>query len=503
VNPSSTARPSVIAAAVASFVISLVSILTAMFFSLGVAITPRQNSGRPFQAVALDALIVLIVLWVMTSVFGVVLGVGLLRRLNWARILAMVWAGVMILCSLPFFAMAARTFLPQTGASTSGAMLTVTSLMIGVSSLAVGIWWLILFTRKSIVAEFESVVMGIPLSADAIGSPETSPAPLSTDSLPVDPFSRLKARLVLGGCGLALVVTIFLLVFALIFLRIGLGRMPDMGSPMVFPVLGVLFYGLQLLLILYLLRRAPLRPAVLFGESMRWNLFRGYRSLPVLLFGASMAGYFLLFFPLSYAMPRWIDRYLFQQRTPEMFHTSGTAYHVGDVLMMLVIVFLGPIVEELIFRGVLLTRWTLKWSVRKSMLLTSILFGLLHREVIGHVFFGYVMAVLYIETKSLYVPIAMHIANNGIAWILNAVFVVWGHGTKSTLGSFQSSWRFNLTLTLIVVPWAVWFVSRHRPTSNWKMPYSDFREQQMASKATLESIHSSPPEREPAPDVVG
>jgi membrane protease YdiL (CAAX protease family) len=461
-----------------------------MFFSLGAAISSQRNSGNPYQSGGRDALIVLIVLWVMTAVFGVIVGLGLLRLRNWARISAMVWAGVMIPCSLPFFLIAASApFLPRTGASANGAIVLVPmSLLIGISSLAVGIWWLSLFNRRNVAAEFVHVVMDRPLTAEVIGTPEISNTPVYEDPIAEDPFSKLKARLVLGGCILVTLLMTFLLVFGLIFVRIGLGQMPDLQAPLVFPFLAVLFYGLQLLLILYLLRRARLRPAVLFGEPIRWNLLRGYRALPVLLFGVSLAGYFLLFFPLSYAMPRWIDRYLFQQRGLVMFHTTGTGYHVGNILMMLTIVFFGPIVEELIFRGVLLTRWSLKWSVSKSMLLTSILFGLLHREVIGHVFFGYVMAVLYIETKSLYVPIVMHMTNNGIAWVLNAVSVVWGTGTKSTLTSFQSSWPVNLTLTLVFVPWAIWFISRHLPTSNWKTPYSDFREQGLAVEAPPEAI---------------
>lgn len=97
--------------------------------------------------------------------------------------------------------------------------------------------------------------------------------------------------------------------------------------------------------------------------------------------------------------------------------------HVTHLLTIFGSVVLAPIAEEFIFRGLLLTRLSVTWGMPRAILCTSLLFGLLHLEIVGHVFFGYVMAVLYIESRSLYVPILTHAFSNG--WVeLNSILVL-------------------------------------------------------------------------------
>lgn len=434
--------------------------MTAIVFGVGLALVSARGNGPPNQALVPAVMVSLILIWAGTAAFGITVGIGLMRLRNWARISAILWAVVMVFCAVLAFAIAAAvTFSKLPGPpTTSPIFVSAFFSTVGVASILVGAWWLILFTRKSVSAQFSVTA-------------EADPIPVSRE-----PFSFLKGRIVLGGGILAVLLLIVAFVFVLLIGRISTGRFLDIQSPLVLSFVMVSFYGFQLLMLLYLLRRAGLKPAVLVGASLNWNQLRGYRSLPVLLVGVSLAGYFLLFFPLSYAMPGWIDRYLFQQRPTLMIHSSGFGYPLANILNMLVVVWFGPIVEEFFFRGILLTRWSIKWGAPRAIFLSSTIFGLLHREVIGHIFFGYVMAVLYIETKSLYAPILMHIANNGIAWAFSTAAVVWGAGTKSTLLSFQSSWPFNIALSLVFIPWAVWFTTRHVPKSSWKIPYAEFRE---------------------------
>src|SRR3954470_2966654 len=106
---SSTSRPSasILAAAIVSFFISGVSLLTAIFFAVGMALVSARGHGTPNQALGQMMLVFLVVIWVGTAAFGIIIGAGLIRLRNWARISAMLWAVVMLFCAIFALAVAA------------------------------------------------------------------------------------------------------------------------------------------------------------------------------------------------------------------------------------------------------------------------------------------------------------------------------------------------------------------------------------------------------------
>ena len=90
----------------------------------------------------------------------------------------------------------------------------------------------------------------------------------------------------------------------------------------------------------------------------------------------------------------------------------------------------GPIFEEMIYRGLVMTALekVKKWGL--DVLGSATLFGILHISSHGWVltdFFvymgsGLIMAVFFRVTKSIYWPIGLHIVNNAIAQILPLLF---------------------------------------------------------------------------------
>ena len=90
----------------------------------------------------------------------------------------------------------------------------------------------------------------------------------------------------------------------------------------------------------------------------------------------------------------------------------------------------GPIFEEIIYRGLVMTALEKgkKWGL--DVLGSATLFGILHISSHGWVltdFFvymgsGLIMAVFFRVTKSIYWPIGLHIVNNAIAQILPLLF---------------------------------------------------------------------------------
>ena len=90
----------------------------------------------------------------------------------------------------------------------------------------------------------------------------------------------------------------------------------------------------------------------------------------------------------------------------------------------------GPIFEEIIYRGLVMTALEKgkKWGL--DVLVSAALFGILHISNHGWVltdFFvymgsGLIMAIFFRATKSIYWPIGLHIVNNAIPQILPLLF---------------------------------------------------------------------------------
>ena len=80
----------------------------------------------------------------------------------------------------------------------------------------------------------------------------------------------------------------------------------------------------------------------------------------------------------------------------------------------------APVIEELVFRGVLFNRLKIRIGIVPAMLLSSFLFG------IGHDFggmtsaflFGICMCILYTKTDNILIPMSVHFINNVVATLL-------------------------------------------------------------------------------------
>lgn len=90
------------------------------------------------------------------------------------------------------------------------------------------------------------------------------------------------------------------------------------------------------------------------------------------------------------------------------------------ILFFINICILAPIYEELLFRGILLRRFTLRWSPQKSIIVSSIIFGIIHLNPINVVFafaLGCVLGYAYLKTKNIVIPMLLHSFSNFLAYL--------------------------------------------------------------------------------------
>ncbi len=95
----------------------------------------------------------------------------------------------------------------------------------------------------------------------------------------------------------------------------------------------------------------------------------------------------------------------------------------GDLgpMVMIIASLIGPVVEEIFFRGMIQGGLTHQYNAKRGIIISSLFFGLVHMipvQVIAAFFMGLVLAWIYYKTRSLWIPILIHVINNSGSMIM-------------------------------------------------------------------------------------
>ena len=176
---------------------------------------------------------------------------------------------------------------------------------------------------------------------------------------------------------------------------------------------------------------------------------------------SAMGFTYLLYYPLSFIAPDLVQAWLLD--TPPLLYWDEQGYYwLGNLAAMLTAVIFAPVLEEFIFRGYLLNRWTLKIGVLPAILLSAGLFAFLHNDMLGAFVFGVLQSLLYIKTRSLVGPIIVHFVNNVLAVSIEWVDHVWGSGFATmTMQDFYDQGIWGVVGVLIGIPWLWLYARKH------------------------------------------
>ena len=98
-------------------------------------------------------------------------------------------------------------------------------------------------------------------------------------------------------------------------------------------------------------------------------------------------------------------------------------------------IFIAPLVEEVVNRGIIFNGLRRKYSDRWAILLSSFLFAFFHlnlQQGINAFIIGVIFAWVYIKTNSIYLCIALHAFNN---FIVNPMYYIIGEDEKGVIAS--------------------------------------------------------------------
>ena len=219
------------------------------------------------------------------------------------------------------------------------------------------------------------------------------------------------------------------------------------------PLAHLLIYGSSMLLALVLMtlycivRKQKPSP---FRYKFHW-----YNSGLIIWGLAAIGAVGIVEEPLLSLMPRsWLD---------SVNQTIGTG-----VWAICSLVVLAPIFEELIFRGVILGSLRQRFGVLASIVLSSLLFGVVHivpQQAINAALVGVILGGVYVATESMPAVIILHAINNGLSY-LQYVTNPGGDGTMRGMLADDMSYRqvyiASCVFLIVSILLIVWLCRRNR-----------------------------------------
>ncbi len=176
----------------------------------------------------------------------------------------------------------------------------------------------------------------------------------------------------------------------------------------------------------------------------------------------------MVFYPMSLVRPEWVRGWL--ERLDQALPETGSGVEWAALLVTAVA--FAPIVEEFLFRGLLLQRWVVKWGRGWGVLAATAAFAVLHLSPVGIFVFGLGLAGIYLRTGSLGMAILAHATNNLLAFtVVPLIAPDWDrHG--DLVGQFQAQLPSGI-VALTVGAMVLW-IGRRRlwPGAGVPLPYA-------------------------------
>ncbi|MBN1038407.1 CPBP family intramembrane metalloprotease [Clostridium botulinum] len=134
---------------------------------------------------------------------------------------------------------------------------------------------------------------------------------------------------------------------------------------------------------------------------------------------------------------------------------------------------ISPILEELLFRGIILKGFLKNYNTLTAIFMSSLFFSLLHRDIgqaFGAFIFGIFFAFIYIKTNSLLSNIFAHFLSNSLHHIITYALKIKinGYNLNTTLIQHQPFWFNILGIVLTIIGMFLLFRAFTSPDSKNK-----------------------------------
>ena len=226
---------------------------------------------------------------------------------------------------------------------------------------------------------------------------------------------------------------------------------PRVGGATILLLLIYLVYGLLIVGAVRACRDAGIPiPEVIGPPPKIRDLITALLFIPLLLLVA-MLSIWLTMYVLSWIAPGFVRSLLADRQGSSLVRNLVPG---ASFFLPLGIIVVGPVVEEFVFRGLLLRRWVARSGLWRGIFGTSLVFALLHPQFVAGAFvIGIVLALLYLATRSLPVPILVHGLMNGIVTLVafnRDQLAMSADAQTRTLAQLQSEWGAPLIMLVVI-----------------------------------------------------
>lgn len=174
----------------------------------------------------------------------------------------------------------------------------------------------------------------------------------------------------------------------------------------------------------------------------------------VLPIGLAIANYFLasgtssvILYSLSFVVPKYVTHQINQTY-------ATTAW--GYIFFAIAALIFAPIMEELFFRGIIFQKLAIKQNTVKALIISASLFTIVHfrSDIVSLFSIGITLAILYLKTKQIIVPIICHFVYN---LIVSIELLTWqffsntDHSIPQTIINFRQEFINSLASNILFV----------------------------------------------------
>jgi membrane protease YdiL (CAAX protease family) len=229
-------------------------------------------------------------------------------------------------------------------------------------------------------------------------------------------------------------------------------------------------YTAPLLWMVFVCRRQGVRFARLLRAPKHGNWLEG-PALALAQLAFSLPSFMVLLYLISLVLPGKVQGLLDH---PERLALETGRLSAPAVMFLFAVV--APVVEELLFRGMMFHVLASRWGVRPALLAVAALFAVLHPNPIAMFVFSLLLSALYLKSRTLIFPILCHMTNNAVPALLLLAMPKSTHppgGIAPSLMSFQHDIGPALLATVMLGGLLVLYIERSWPRPDAVMPYFD------------------------------
>ncbi|MGL5942550.1 MAG: lysostaphin resistance A-like protein [Waterburya sp.] len=209
-------------------------------------------------------------------------------------------------------------------------------------------------------------------------------------------------------------------------------------------------------------KRANINYKFIFGSFKRIDF-----KLPI---GLTIAEYLfaggmnsIILYGLSFIVPKYVEYELNQKHATSPVGWIGFA--IGALLF-------APLIEELLFRGIIFQKLAIQKSIIKGLLISAIAFAIIHfrYDVIPLFITGVIYTILYLKTKQLATSILCHFFYNFIVTVRNIYHQFYSGiepDLKITVAEYQQqfldNWKLDILFIALSTPYLCYFIYKNFP----------------------------------------